>query len=124
MKAMRPNTIKRTLSGCDGKERFMTFGRAARTAHRQAQNKKGKFSAYHCQYCGGFHVGTQLAKQQAMGSYGDSRYPFAVFARENAGREQLVGWSATLDGGKVAEIIAQEPGWTVSRVEIIRRRAA
>lgn len=123
MKAMRINVRKRQLSGCEGKERFITFGRAARTAHRQAQNKKGKFSAYHCQYCGGFHVGTQLAKDQALGSYADGRYPYAVFARENSGPEQLVGWAATPDGGKVAQLIQEEPAWTLSRVTL-RRNAA
>jgi hypothetical protein len=124
MKAMRAGTFKRQISSCEGKEPFTSFGRAARTAHRQAQNKAGKFSAYHCQFCGAFHVGTGLSKTRHLGPVSDGRYDYAVFARENNGPEQLVGWANTPDGGKVANLILEEPAWTLSRVTLRTRRAA
>lgn len=122
MKAINSATVHR-LSSCDGKERFPTFGQAARTAHRQAQNKKAKFTAYRCKFCSGFHVGTQLGNVEPK-SYADARQRYAVFAREGGGAEQLVGWSPTPDGGKVAGLILEEPGWTLSRVTDRQRRRA
>ena len=120
---MRGNVI-RQLASCEGKERFVSFGRAARTAHRQAQNKKGKFSAYHCQHCGGLHVGTGISKSMNLGPVSDGRYDYAVFARENGGPEQLIGWANTPDGGRAAQLIQEEPAWTLSRVTLRTRRAA
>lgn len=122
MKAIGGNV--RRLISCDGKERYVSFGRAARTAHRFAQVKKDKFTAYACKVCHGFHVGTQLGKPRALGTVVDGRMPYAVFAREGGGAEQLVGWSNDPAGGKVAELILEEPGWTLSRVTERRRRAA
>lgn len=113
----------RRISSCEGKERFISFGRAARTAHRQAQHRKGKFTAYPCHFCSGFHVGTQLGSDP-HGTGTDRRQNYAVFAREGGGAEQLVGWSNDPSGGKVAELILEEPGWTLSRVTERRRRAA
>jgi hypothetical protein len=43
---------------CDGKERFGSFELARRVAHRMAQRKKDRISAYHCPHCGEFHVGS------------------------------------------------------------------
>lgn len=123
MKAMTAN-VKRVAS-CEGKKRFETFSRAAKTAHRQAQHKTGKYMAYACQYCGGFHVGTHIASDLSRpGSHFDGRQQFAVYAADAEGRESLIGFAATSDGGRVAELISAEPGWFITRIVERRRRAA
>ena len=44
------------LSACIGKERFMSATLARQIARRRA--KRGKpVEAYHCEHCGGFHIG-------------------------------------------------------------------
>jgi len=121
MNAMR--VIQRRRAGCTGKERFVSFGKASRAAHRFAQVRKAKFTAYLCPDCHGFHVGTQLSKAD-VGHAPDQRHGYAVFARENGGPEQLIGWSSTPDGGKAAQLIQEEPAWTLSRVTLRTRRAA
>ena len=47
------------VSGCEGKERFTSYQRAARVANRWS--RKGRV-AYHCTFCDGFHVGTRAKK--------------------------------------------------------------
>lgn len=54
---MRRTAIKRAAS-CEGKERFVSFTRAARVARLAASRREERLRAYHCRYCGGFHVGT------------------------------------------------------------------
>lgn len=48
----------RRLMSCEGKKRFQSFGRAERVAGDQARRYGGKFSAYSCRDCAGFHVGS------------------------------------------------------------------
>lgn len=43
--------------GCEGKERFLTFGQAERVAKLSRKRKKTKFVTYHCRNCQGFHFG-------------------------------------------------------------------
>lgn len=43
--------------GCTGKRVFDTFGQANKVARRHAR-ESGRRAAYHCRYCGKYHVGT------------------------------------------------------------------
>jgi len=119
MKKIQTNV--RRVSSCDGKKRFSGFNLAAKTAHRQAQNTKKKFSAYPCSLCGGFHVGEHLGGARGR-PIADTRQRYIVFARDDDGSEHVVGWSNAKDGGEVARIIRSEPAWTVSRVVERQRR--
>jgi len=44
---------------CAGKVPFLTFGEARRQASKLARKRSGPLSAYHCQTCGRFHVGSR-----------------------------------------------------------------
>src|SRR5438309_9438664 len=99
----------RRAAGCEGKTRFSTFSLAARLAHRQAQRKNGKFRAYPCQFCGGFHVGTHVGVEEDVRGAPDSRQRYLVFAIKD-GREAMMGFTNTPDGGQIAEILKTE-GW-------------
>ena len=112
----------RRLSGCDGKHRFTSFNRARRIAHRQAQNTGGKYEAYACPDCGGFHVGTHLGRGSESIAWIDPRLPYIVYARDAEGHEVVVGRSNKPDGGRTAEVINAEPGWEVTRV--VKRRGS
>lgn len=48
------------LSSCAGKERFESYDLAATVARRQADRHHGRYSAYKCTFCGGFHTGTRI----------------------------------------------------------------
>jgi hypothetical protein len=122
MKSSR-SQVKR-ISGCEGKARFETFSMAEQTAHRQAQHKEGRFVAYACSFCGGFHVGTKLGDQVRASQGFDGRQRYAVYACDEFGRETIVGFTNDVDGGRVAEIICAEPGWMVTRIIDRHRRAA
>lgn len=122
MKIPRRNI--RRISGCEGKERFDTFSLAEQTAHRQAQRRKGKFVAYVCNFCAGFHVGTTLGERVRASVGFNGRQRYAVYACDEFGRETLIGFTNDATGGKVAEIICAEPGWMVTRIIDRQRRAA
>lgn len=47
----------RPTPGCTGKQKFTTFGQARDVAQRHAR-EAGRRVAYHCRYCGSYHVGT------------------------------------------------------------------
>ena len=120
---MKPKTMKR-VSGCDGKERFNSFSLAEETAHRQAQRRKQKFTAYPCNFCAGFHVGTTLGERVRATHGFDGRQRYAVYARDEHGREALIGFTNAEGGGQVADIINAEPGWRVTRIVDRHQRAA
>jgi len=117
------STRERRVASCEGKTRFSTFTLAARTAHRQAQKREGKFLAYACHLCGGFHVGTTLGKTTGV-IRSDPRYPFIVFVRNAAGSEFVFGWANVPEGGRVAELARETPGLVLSRIVERHKRAA
>lgn len=113
----------REYDSCAGKVRFTSYSHAERVASRKRRNQNDKFAVYTCELCSGFHVGSHLGRgEHHMGMV--PRQRFAVFASKDGGRGILVGWSAKHDGGGVEKIITQEPGWRVTRVAEIKRRAA
>ena len=117
------SAAEKRVASCVGKKRFSTWAQAVRTAHRQAQKRKEKFSPYACHDCGGVHIGTHLGdKPSPMGS--DQRYRYIVFARNQAGSEFVVGWANVPDGGRVAEIARETPGWELSRIVERKARAS
>jgi hypothetical protein len=120
---MKARSTKR-LSSCDGKQRFDSFALAERIAHQQARHREGKFVAYPCNFCAGFHIGTTLGeKARAMGGF-DGRHRYAVYVMDDHGREALVGFTNDKAGGHVAEIIKEEPTWRITRIVDRYRRAA
>jgi len=46
------------LAGCTGKARWLSFGLADRQAKKMRRRGKGRFTAYYCPSCKGFHVGS------------------------------------------------------------------
>lgn len=114
---------ERRVASCDGKERFATFTLAERTAHRQAQKRKRKFSAYACHLCGGFHVGTHLGSDPRL-IRSDPRYPYIVFVRNEAGSEFIFGWANVPDGGRMAQMARETPGLALSCIVPRHKRAA
>lgn len=108
---------------CSTKVRFTTFTRAQQSAHRQAQRHHEKFAAYACELCGGFHVGGTLGNGSHI-SQPDARQRYAVYAANGADLDTLVGWSNSADGGVVAKLISEQPGWRVTRIVDRKRRAA
>jgi hypothetical protein len=60
MKTIQPNV--RRVAGCEGKIRFNTFSRAKATAKKSAQRHEGKYTAYPCRLCGGFHIGSHIGR--------------------------------------------------------------
>jgi len=52
--------------GCVGKQRFDSFSRANEIARKTASRRPGKFSAYHCPHCAGFHYGRTVVKRQRV----------------------------------------------------------
>lgn len=118
--------MTRDYNGCIGKVRLTSFTRAKQVARRQSQRHHEKFSAYACEVCGGFHVGSNRGDHDNVikGRIGE-HLRYAVFASEGAKRDVLFGWSNKPDGGDVAEVINKKPGWRVTRVvERKVRRAA
>ena len=47
---------------CDGKTKFSSMRIAQRAAHRKAKRHHTKMTAYHCEECHGFHVGSSTGK--------------------------------------------------------------
>ncbi|HEY1898616.1 MAG TPA: hypothetical protein VGG49_02375 [Steroidobacteraceae bacterium] len=107
---------KRRALACTGKHRFTTFARASRVAHRQAQRREGHFEPYHCPDCGGFHVGSHFNSGEARKFGSIPLQPFIVFARRPDGREIIVGRSPDALGGQLPLVIAQQPGWSITRI--------
>lgn len=116
-------TAEKRLAGCEGKERFSTFTRASRTAHRQAQKKKQRFTAYHCQFCGDFHVGTHVGSNDDPKGSPDSRQRYAVYASRGRSGSVHVGYTNAADGGRVAELHSAE-GWRITNIVDRWRKAA
>jgi hypothetical protein len=52
--------------GCEGKQRFKTYGAAERTAKMVRDFKNGKTGAYKCRNCHGFHVGNNNIKHKSV----------------------------------------------------------
>lgn len=122
MKAMHANI--RRKSGCEGKVRFESWDRARKIAHRQAKRRHAKFQPYACELCGGFHVGTLIGSLDKAKGHITPFLRFAVWAVNGDGPAQLMGWSNHPDGGGVAQIVAEQPGWRVTAIIERRRKAA
>jgi len=45
---------------CEGKQLFKSMRLAMETAHKQSKRHHGKYNAYHCRKCSGFHIGSIL----------------------------------------------------------------
>jgi len=116
-------TVEKRLSGCEGKERFSKFTLARRTAHRQAQKKKQRFTAYACQFCGGFHVGTHVGSDESVRGSPDSRQRYAVYAARAREPSTLVGYANSADGGAVAKMVTEE-AWRITNIVDRWRKAA
>lgn len=52
------NRLRNRPASCDGKERYPTAVLAHRVIKRR-HRKDAQLSAYRCQHCGSFHIGTQ-----------------------------------------------------------------
>jgi rubrerythrin len=52
-------------SGCTGKERFETRGRAESVRKRMMRSRRRgpHMRVYRCEYCGGWHIGTSFERK-------------------------------------------------------------
>jgi hypothetical protein len=107
------NTRVKRISGCEGKERFVSFNLARKIASKSAHRKGEARQAYACHFCGGFHVGSPNGSDRGIAR--DSRQPYRVFAQNGDGVECFIGRAPTKDGGKLKEILAKD-GWIVTKV--------
>jgi len=112
------------LASCEGKSAFRSHAAAAADAKRIAQRSEKRLQVYHCRHCHHFHIGNSIERGAEFRRMPDKRKRFGVFARNAHGVESLVGWSDDADGGKVAEMISEAEGWTLSRVSARRKKAA
>lgn len=101
-------------AGCEGKDRFPTFARAAQVA-RRSRRHDSNLAPYPCRFCGGFHVGN-AGGGSAVGKGIDPRQRYIVFATGPDARELLIGYSNDPDGGTVARRVTETAGWLVSRI--------
>ena len=60
--------------GCTGKKAFTSHGQAAHRAKRMRQDHEGScfVEAYHCRFCGQFHIG-QARDREARKAKGKQR---------------------------------------------------
>lgn len=49
--------------GCTGKRRYESWAVAARMARRTRRQAHAPLVPYHCRFCGGYHVGSEMARQ-------------------------------------------------------------
>ncbi|MBS0380139.1 MAG: hypothetical protein JSS29_16785 [Proteobacteria bacterium] len=108
----RGNQMRR-VSSCLGKQRFMTYGFAAKMARAQNRRKEEGYAPYACQHCGGFHVGTSIGGRRPPIKVHDLRKVYAVWA-SNGGPEQLVGYSSHANGEDLVRFVG--PGWNITRI--------
>lgn len=52
--------------GCEGKERFDSYTLANRVLVARNRNRRLNRSPYHCQFCKGWHLGTNKPKNKAV----------------------------------------------------------
>lgn len=50
--------------GCDGKQRFLTYGQAERVAKQSRFRNQRRMAVYHCHHCAGFHFGNKLRNRR------------------------------------------------------------
>lgn len=55
--------MKDPIASCDGKVKFDTFDLAESVAKRRTRRNNLRPAVYHCQFCGGFHIGNSKPKQ-------------------------------------------------------------
>lgn len=58
----RPKDEWRRSSTCEGKHRFDSPALALKLAKKSRQRRDSSLQAYHCQFCGGWHVGAGKPK--------------------------------------------------------------
>lgn len=49
---------------CTGKHRFDSAALAMTTARKSSRRKDARTSAYHCVFCGGWHIGSRIVKKK------------------------------------------------------------
>lgn len=51
---------------CEGKQRFDTRAMAEKVKNRSNRNTDSARSTYRCMACGGWHIGTHLARKKGL----------------------------------------------------------
>jgi hypothetical protein len=54
--------MNKRIYGCIGKTTFETYQKAAKQARTSARRHDTQLTAYHCQVCNKYHVGTAAGK--------------------------------------------------------------
>lgn len=63
---MTPDEEAAFYRKCHGKRRHLTMDEAKRTAKEMHKLHKKKMDAYHCNFCGLFHVGSRRTPEHAI----------------------------------------------------------
>lgn len=71
---------------CEGKARFNGRRHAEKIAKRMRQNHDALIIAYHCRFCGGFHVGNGIPRsKQQRRRRGDTNYQWLPSREDDDG---------------------------------------